>query len=114
MGCTFFINKIRTLRKNAGYTQEDISRLLNIQRQTYCNYENGTRMPPLEIIIALAELYQVSVDSLVHETAESQTSVSSINQNTYEYRLLSEVSSLSESRRKEVLEFIRFKKQLSD
>lgn len=65
MEYTFFIDKIRKLRKEAGYTQEDVSRKLNIQRQTYCNYENGTRMPPLEIIIALADLYKLSVDALV-------------------------------------------------
>ena len=47
MEYTFFIDKIRKLRKEAGYTQEDVSRKLNIQRQTYCKYENGTRMPPL-------------------------------------------------------------------
>ena len=67
MEYTFFIDKIRKLRKEAGYTQEDVSRKLNIQRQTYCNYENGTRMPPLEIIIALADLYKLSVDALVRD-----------------------------------------------
>ena len=33
MEYTFFIDKIRKLRKEAGYTQEDVSRKLNIQRQ---------------------------------------------------------------------------------
>ncbi len=31
MEYTFFIDKIRKLRKEAGYTQEDVSRKLNIQ-----------------------------------------------------------------------------------
>lgn len=110
MGYTFFIRRIRALRKEAGYTQADVSRLLNIQRQTYCNYENGTRMPPLEIIVSLSNLYQVSVDSLVNETPVQERPVP----NTYEIKLIRDFSSLSTQKQKEVLEFIQFKKQLPD
>ena len=39
MGTTVFSTKIRKLRKEAGYTQDKVSRMLNIQRQTYSNYE---------------------------------------------------------------------------
>ncbi len=113
MGCAFFTKQIRTLRKKAGYTQEDVSRLLNIQRQTYCNYENGTRMPPLEIIIALAEVYQISVDALVRETPEEHPAVSP-TPSTAEAKLLHDFSSLSSPKQKEVFEFIQFKKQLPD
>ena len=60
--------KLRALRKKSKYTQEYVSQFLNIQRQTYCNYENDARTPPLEIIVALSELYSVSVDYLVRDT----------------------------------------------
>ena len=53
MGTTVFSTKIRKLRKEAGYTQDKVSRMLNIQRQTYSNYENALRVPPLETIVAL-------------------------------------------------------------
>lgn len=108
MGYVYFTNKIRRLRKDAGYTQEDVSRKLNIQRQTYCNYENGTRMPPIEIIVALSELYQTSVDSLLHEAPQTDKS----GQNTCETKFINEFSSLSENKQREVVDFIHFKKQL--
>ena len=104
--------KLRALRKKSGYTQEDISRKLNIQRQTYCNYENDTRTPPLETVVALAEIYHVSVDYLVRDSAAS--SDSDTGRSSHEKKLLSEFSSLSFSKQKEVIEFIRFKKQLPD
>ncbi len=104
--------KLRALRKKSRYTQEDISRKLNIQRQTYSNYENDARTPPLEIIVALAEIYHVSVDYLVRDASASFDS--DTDRSSHEKKLLSEFSALSFSKQKEVIEFIRFKKQLPD
>ena len=104
---TIFSSTIRMLRKKSGYTQEEVSNKLNIQRQTYCNYENACRTPPLEIIVALAALYQVSVDYLVlgADTAENKSKKIPLKDKLYD-----EFSSLSKSAQKEVLDFIRFKK----
>ncbi len=104
--------KLRALRKKSSYTQEDISRKLNIQRQTYCNYENDARTPPLETVVALAEIYHVSVDYLVRDAAEA--SDSDTGRSSHEKELLSEFSALSFNKQKEVIEFIQFKKQLPD
>ena len=104
--------KLRALRNESGYTQEEISRKLNIQRQTYCNYENDARTPPLDTVIALAEIYHVSVDYLVRGTGISFKS--DAGRNKEEKALLTEFSSLSSAKQKEVIEFIQFKKQLTD
>lgn len=52
-------------RKLYHYTQEDIAKYLNIQRQTYSNYERGTRTPDLKTLIALTKLYRIQLDDLV-------------------------------------------------
>ena len=111
MEYTFFIDKIRKLRKEAGYTQEDVSRKLNIQRQTYCNYENGTRMPPLEIIIALADLYKLSVDALVRDGTPA-LSPEPPQLTSYQATTIQTFLTLSEEKQKEAGDFIRFKQQL--
>ncbi len=111
MEYTFFIDKIRKLRKEAGYTQEDVSRKLNIQRQTYCNYENGTRMPPLEIIIALADLYKLSVDALVRDSTPV-LSPEPPQLTSYQATTIQTFLTLSEEKQKEAGDFIRFKQQL--
>ncbi len=108
---TILSSTIRTLRKKSGFTQEEVSNKLNIQRQTYCNYENACRIPPLEIIIALSKLYQVSVDYLVlgADAVNSKSKKAPLKD-----RLYDEFSSLSKGAQKEVIDFIRFKKLIQN
>lgn len=107
---------IRGLRQRAGYTQAYVSSKLNIQRQTYSNYENASRTPPLEIIASLAELYNVSIDYLVRgahskmpgslpQTAKSDPATE---------KMVEVFTSLPEHKRKEVLAFAQFKKNYAE
>lgn len=72
---------LKVLRKHKGYSQEFVASHLNIIRQTYSHYETGRILPPLEAICALAELYQVPLESLLklvmHSDSEPETSSSS-------------------------------------
>lgn len=38
---------------------------LHIQRQSYCNYENGQRSPSLEITSSIAEILGVDLNTLI-------------------------------------------------
>lgn len=105
-----YIRNMRALRSKANYTQADVSRKLNIQRQTYSNYENELRMPPLDIIISLAELYDVSVDFLVRGTEMKKSAVSR-SLDAKERKLLEDFSRLTKDSQEEVQDFIHFKKQ---
>ncbi len=107
---SILIDHMRELRKKYGYTQGDVSLRLNIQRQTYCNYENASRTPPLEIITALAELYHVSIDYLICGKKEDEDPVPLFPLNDTEQILVSEFSQLPEQSQKEVMNFIQFKK----
>lgn len=53
------------LRKQKGYTQYEVSEILNISRSTLSKYEKGTRIPNLEILTKLENLYNVSCDYLL-------------------------------------------------
>lgn len=53
------------LRKQKGYTQYEVSEILNISRSTLSKYEHGTRIPNIETLIQLAKLYDVSCDYLL-------------------------------------------------
>lgn len=52
------------LRKANGYSQEDIAEKIEISRQAYAKWENGTTVPDIEKCMRLAELYGVTLDSL--------------------------------------------------
>lgn len=108
---SILLHNMRELRNTFNYTQADVSQLLNIQRQTYCNYENASRNPPLEIIIALADLYHVSVDYLVRGIPTPPPDASSASLSATEKKVLNDFSTMNERNQKEVMNFIQFKKQ---
>lgn len=49
-------------------TQSQIGEYLHISQRSYAHYEAGTREMPIEILIELADLFQVSLDYLVGRT----------------------------------------------
>nr|DAX11320.1 MAG TPA: helix-turn-helix domain protein [Inoviridae sp.] len=53
---------LRNLREDADLKQKDISEKLYLGKNTYYNYEKGTREIPFSLIIELAKLYEVSID----------------------------------------------------
>lgn len=59
--------KIIVLRKEKGYSQEELANMLDVSRQSVSKWELNTSIPDLDKIIKLSEIFQVSVDSLVKE-----------------------------------------------
>lgn len=53
------------LRNINGYSQEELAEKIGISRQAYAKWENGTTIPDIEKCTRLAELYEVTLDSLV-------------------------------------------------
>lgn len=72
-GNTIF-HRIRDLREDADLTQAEISRHLNISQRAYSHYESGTRDIPTNILIAIADFYEVSIDYLLERTNSKKVS----------------------------------------
>lgn len=62
--------RLRDLREDMDYTQDQLVKILNMHKTTYTNYEQGKREPPFELIIKLAKLYNVSIDYIAGITDE--------------------------------------------
>lgn len=60
--------RIRELREDNDLTQKELSAALGITQRSYSYYETGKRMLPPEIIVALAEYYNVSADYILEIT----------------------------------------------
>ncbi len=56
-------------RARAGLTQSETAARLGVTRQAYNHYETGKREPPLSVLKALAEIFDVSVDDLTADKA---------------------------------------------
>lgn len=57
--------RIKTLRQEHGKTQRDVCDAIHIEQVTLSQYENGKRIPKLDILILLAQYYGVTLDYLV-------------------------------------------------
>ena len=60
-------DNLKTLRKRAGKSQEDVANDLGFNRSTYSGYENGVAQPNIENLIALSKYYELSIDVLLSE-----------------------------------------------
>jgi len=58
-------NNLKVFRKHNGFTQEQIAEKLGVSRQAVAKWERGETVPDIENVIALADIYEVTVDSLV-------------------------------------------------
>ena len=61
-------DKIVTLRKRAGWSQEELAAQLGVSRQSVSKWEAGESYPDIEKCIRLAKLYNVSLDALVNKS----------------------------------------------
>lgn len=60
-------SNIASLRKMKGLSQEALADRIGVSRQTVAKWESGESAPDVEHCDAMAELFEVSLDALVHE-----------------------------------------------
>ena len=70
-----FCEKLYEVRKKAGMTQNDLAEKLNVSRQAVSRWEMGTAMPDVENLVAMSDLFEVSLDYLLKDTVSSQSHV---------------------------------------
>ncbi|WPQ68399.1 helix-turn-helix domain-containing protein [Weissella paramesenteroides] len=60
--------RLKELRKAKGMQQQEAAKELNIPGSTYSHYELNEREPRIDVLIKLADYFDVSVDYLIgHE-----------------------------------------------
>lgn len=62
------IPNIKVLRNSKGLTQQQVANAIGCTQTRYSHYERGTREIPTAILIALADFYSVSLDTLIGRT----------------------------------------------
>ena len=64
--------RLRDVREDRDLTQAEIGEQINVPQRTYAYYERGERMIPPQVLIALAQFHQVSVDYLLGLTDQKK------------------------------------------
>lgn len=60
--------KLQTLRRDRGWSQDDVAQRLHVTRQTLSKWELDKSTPDLDSLLALSQLYHVGVDHLLENT----------------------------------------------
>ena len=54
------------LRKHYQYTQEEIAQQVGVSRQSVAKWESGESLPDIDSCMALAKIYNVTIDNLIN------------------------------------------------
>jgi transcriptional regulator with XRE-family HTH domain len=68
-------DRLAEMRRAHGYSQESLAAELGLTRQAVSRWERGESLPDTENLIALANLYDVTLDELVRPEAADQGAV---------------------------------------
>ena len=68
-----FSERLLARRKEIGLTQKQVAENLKLDNSTYGKYEKGTRVPSLEILIKIADFYDISIDYLMGKSDKSNS-----------------------------------------
>ena len=65
-------DNLKTLRKNKGLSQEELSIKLNVVRQTISKWESGLSVPDAEMLITISEIFETPVNEILGENIEEK------------------------------------------
>lgn len=86
------MNRLSIIRKEHGYTQADMAAKLGISRQAYSNYELGNRQIDNVNLVALAEIFNVSVDYILGRSTERATSMPSLSSENVTFPVIGDIA----------------------
>lgn len=75
-----FAKNLRNLREMYGMSMTELSKVINVSKQSISKYESGC-YPSFHIVITVAETFNCSLDDLVYGDIEKKP-----NQNSLEYK----------------------------
>lgn len=109
--------KLKELREKSGKTQEEMAKLLNLGRVSYTQYENDKRIPTLDTLKRLSEIFNVTSDYLLGQEKanyyldpETARLAQELHDNPEYKAMFDATRGLSPEAVKEVMNFIKYQK----
>lgn len=101
--------RLKKLRTSKNLTQEECARFLSINRATLANWETGRTEPDVQMLVAIANFFAVSLDDLLGRQSPSSTPVSEVNQ-----EIMALLQALPEKERLRLLETLRKQRRANE
>ncbi len=92
---------IKDIRMRRGLTQSEVASALGVSSVVYSRYETGTRQPPIDAIIQMADIFECSVDHLLGRMSLEESTLSD-----YEQKLLIASRNADERARQDALRIL--------
>ena len=70
-----FSENLKTLRKTRGLSQEELAVRLNVVRQTISKWEKGLSVPDADMLIRIAEVFEVSVSEILGAKLDNENNI---------------------------------------
>ena len=104
-----FNNKLYELRKQKGFSQEELANRLNVSRQTVSKWEVGDSTPDMEKLIAISDLFGISLDELILDKAPAPPPVVQSAKSEVYSEIKSDIKEkvLTDSNRKKVRKWLK-------
>ncbi|WP_286167136.1 helix-turn-helix transcriptional regulator [Clostridium sp. D33t1_170424_F3] len=76
-GCDImFAVRLKCLRKSQGLNQVELAKKIGVKKQSISNWENDNILPSIEMLVRIADYFQVSTDYLLgRETLQYQDGI---------------------------------------
>ena len=79
---------LKALRKAKGYSQEEVAEKINVSRQSVAKWENEESIPDVIKCSELANLYEISLDELVHDKISVEEESTNSEDGTYVFGIV--------------------------
>ncbi|HAU86427.1 MAG TPA: XRE family transcriptional regulator [Lachnospiraceae bacterium] len=101
-----FSIRLKKLRMNQGYTQQQLANLLGISKSAISMYESGGREPELSIIQRMADIFEVNIDTLVGTSKDTQEEITTSPFLNIKKLIARNGSKLSDDERNKLIELL--------
>ena len=97
---------LKNLRKSKGYSQEQLAVQLNVVRQTISKWEKGISVPDAQMLMEIAELFDVPVSDLLGKDIEPEPKTDVLEVIAIELAKRNELMALQQQERKKTKKLI--------
>ena len=70
--------RIKQIRTQRGMAQNELAKRINKSKSSVCGYESEAQVPPLEVLVSIASVLNVSLDYLVGFEMEEPVSLTNL------------------------------------
>lgn len=70
--------RIKEIRTQRGMAQNELAKRINKSKSAVCGYESEAQVPPLEVLVSIASVLNVSLDYLVGFDKEEPVSLNNL------------------------------------